>query len=65
MIFHRKDIFNYLEHLKIEPKDEFFEPCDSLQIVLRMTRNLGQSFEKLGETERLEEIKTMLEILQS
>jgi regulator of sirC expression with transglutaminase-like and TPR domain len=65
MIFHRKDIFNYLEHLKIEPKDEFFEPCNSLQIVLRMMRNLGQSFEKLGENERLEEIKELLSILQT
>lgn len=65
LIFSRKDIFNYLDHLKIEPRDEFFEPCETKQIILRTLRNLGQSFEKLGEMEKLEEIKEMIAILES
>lgn len=65
MIYHRKDAINYLEQLKIDPKEEFFEPCNNLQIILRMLRNLGQAFENLGETEKLDEVKEMLEILQS
>ena len=64
LIFSRKDIFNYLDHLKIEPKDEFFEPCDTQQIILRTLRNLAQSFEKLGETEKFEEIREMIAILE-
>lgn len=65
LIFSRKDIFNYLDHLKIEPRDEFFEPCDTKQIILRTLNNLGQSFEKLGELEKLEEVKEMIAILES
>lgn len=64
LIFSRKDIFNYLDHLKIEPRDEFFEPCDTKQIILRTLNNLGQSFEKLGELEKLEEVKEMITILE-
>lgn len=64
LIFSRKDIFNYLDHLKIEPRDEFFEPCETKQIILRTLNNLGQSFEKLGELEKLEEVKEMITILE-
>ncbi len=65
LIFSKKDIFNYLEHLKIEPRDEFFEPCAHLQIILRMLRNLGQSFDKLGESDKLAEIKELISILEA
>lgn len=64
LIFSRKDIFNYLDHLKIEPRDEFFEPCETKQIILRTLRNLAQSFEKLGETEKFEEVQEMIAILE-
>jgi regulator of sirC expression with transglutaminase-like and TPR domain len=65
LIFSRKDIFNYLDHLKIDPKDEFFEPCETKEIILRTLRNLAQSFEKLGEAEKFEEIKEMIAILET
>lgn len=65
MIHQRKDAINYLEQLKIEPKEEFFEPCNNLQIILRMLRNLGQSFEKLGASENQDEVKEMVDILLS
>ena len=64
LIFSRKDIFNYLEHLKIEPKDAFFEPCAHLDIILRSLRNLGNAFEKLGEVDKVEEVKEMIAILE-
>lgn len=65
LIFSRQDIFNYLEHLKIEPKDSFFEPCAHLDIVLRSLRNLGNSFEKLGEANKVEEVREMIAILET
>ncbi|GAA0878679.1 transglutaminase-like domain-containing protein [Algoriphagus jejuensis] len=65
LIFSRQDIFNYLEHLKIEPMDYFFEPCAHLDIVLRALRNLGNAFEKLGEANKVEEIREMIAILEN
>lgn len=63
LIFSRKDIFNYLEQLKIEPKEDYFEPCAHLQIMLRMFRNLENSFEKLGEADKVQEIKELIALL--
>jgi regulator of sirC expression with transglutaminase-like and TPR domain len=64
LIFNKKDVTNYLEHLKIEPKPEFYEPCSHLAIIQRMLRNLGQSFEKLGEIDKQEEIRNLIELLE-
>ncbi|GMQ31065.1 transglutaminase-like domain-containing protein [Algoriphagus confluentis] len=63
LIFSRQDIYNYLEHLKIEPREEFFEPCSYLEIILRSLRNLAHSFEKLGEASKVAEIKELIAIL--
>ncbi|WP_439489227.1 transglutaminase-like domain-containing protein [Algoriphagus sp.] len=65
LIFSRTDIFNYLEQLKIEPREEYFEPCAHLQIMLRMFRNLENAFEKLGETDKVKEIKELIELLNA
>ncbi|WP_026968501.1 transglutaminase-like domain-containing protein [Algoriphagus terrigena] len=65
LVFSKQDIFNYLEHLKIEPKDYFFEPCAHLDIVLRSLRNLGNAFEKLGEANKVEEVRQMIAILEN
>src|SRR5690606_17578103 len=49
LIFSKQDISNYLEHLKIEPKKEYFEPCRNIEIIKRTLRNLYVAFEKIGE----------------
>ena len=64
LVFSRQDIFNYLEHLKIPPKDEFFEPCAHLEIIQRSLRNLANAFEKLGEPHKVEEIQELNRILE-
>ncbi|PZX53411.1 regulator of sirC expression with transglutaminase-like and TPR domain [Algoriphagus ratkowskyi] len=65
LIFSRKDIINYLEQLKIDVKEDYFEPCAHLQMMLRMFRNLENSFEKLGETDKVLEIKELINLLNS
>ncbi len=65
LIFGRKDVSNYLEHLKIEPREEYFEPCSHLDIILRMLRNLGQSFEKIGEQDKVAEISILISLLET
>jgi regulator of sirC expression with transglutaminase-like and TPR domain len=63
MIFTKKDIESYLEHINIEPQDVFFEPCSNLDIIVRTFRNLIVAFEKLGEMEKVDEIKILLAIV--
>ena len=65
LIFSRQDISNYLEHLKIEPRKEFFEPCQNIEIIKRTLRNLYVAFEKLGEMEKVEEISQLLQIAEA
>jgi regulator of sirC expression with transglutaminase-like and TPR domain len=64
LIFSRKDIVNYLEHLNIESREVFFDPCSNLDIITRVLRNLIVAFEKLGEIEKSEEIRELLEIIE-
>lgn len=63
IIFSKQDIINYLDHLKIEHRPEFFEPCSNLDIISRSLRNLMVAFEKLGELQKVEEVKKLLEIV--
>ena len=65
LIFSRKDIVNYLEHLKIESREVFFEPCSNQDIITRTLRNLIVAFEKLGEIEKTGEIRELLEIVEA
>lgn len=60
LIFSKADIDNYISHLHINPIDIFYEPCGHLDIIKRVLRNLIISFEKLGESEKVNEIKTLL-----
>jgi regulator of sirC expression with transglutaminase-like and TPR domain len=65
LIFSRKDIVNYLEHLNIDSREVFFDPCSNQDIITRVLRNLIVAFEKLGEIEKSEEIKELLRIAGS
>jgi regulator of sirC expression with transglutaminase-like and TPR domain len=64
LIFSKKDINNYLEHLKIDPLDVFFEPCSNKDIITRTLRNLIVAFEKLGEAEKVSEVRELLAIIE-
>lgn len=64
LIFSRKELDEYIANLKLSPNDVFYEPCSHIDIVVRMLRNLINSHEKLGHTERVDEIKTLLNIAE-
>ncbi|WKN33412.1 transglutaminase-like domain-containing protein [Porifericola rhodea] len=65
LIFSKNDIDNYIAQLKLQPIDIFYEPCSNVDIIRRMFRNLIVSFEKLGDYDKAEEIKTLLSIIFS
>ncbi|ELR72714.1 hypothetical protein C900_01093 [Fulvivirga imtechensis AK7] len=60
LIFSKEDIDNYIAELRIHPQSSYYQPCDHKEIVLRSLRNLVNSFEKIGDHAKSEEVKTLL-----
>jgi len=60
LIFTRQDIENYIGELHLNPQNSFFEPCNNLEIIRRVFRNLIMSFDKMGEHAKAEEVKELL-----
>lgn len=63
LIFSKEDIDNYISHLNLTPMDIFYQPCSNLDVIKRVLRNLVVSFEKIGDTVKLDEIKFLLNTL--
>lgn len=64
LVFSKKEVDEYIANLKLSPNDRFYEPCNNVDIAARMLRNLINSHEKLGHTERVEEIRLLLNIVE-
>lgn len=60
LIFSKNDIDNYISHLHINPMEIFYQPCTNLDVIKRALRNLIISFEKIGEHQKVEEVKELL-----
>lgn len=63
LIFSKSDIDNYISHLNLSQLDIFYEPCSNVEIVKRVFRNLVISFEKVGDSDKVEEIKSLLRLI--
>ena len=63
LIFSRQDIENYINELHLTHQSSFFEPCNNLEIIRRVFRNLIMSFDKMGEHAKAEEVKELLLII--
>jgi regulator of sirC expression with transglutaminase-like and TPR domain len=63
LIFSKGDIDQYISQLNLKTDPVFYEPCSNLEIIQRALRNLQVAFERLGETEKIEEIKQLIECL--
>ncbi|HCA83375.1 MAG TPA: hypothetical protein DEP18_06270 [Flavobacteriales bacterium] len=62
-IFNQKEIEQFLRELKIEPRPEYFTPCDNLAIVKRLITNLIYSYEKLGNNDKIKELQELFKSL--
>jgi regulator of sirC expression with transglutaminase-like and TPR domain len=63
LIFTKQDINNYLDHLKLDPKPVYYEPCENIDIIKRVVRNLIFSFEKIGDVDKSKEVNELLKIV--
>lgn len=63
LIFSQKDIDNYIGHLHLMPNDEYYQPCSNLTIIKRVIRNLVAAYEKIGDHEKVEEVRLLLKTI--
>lgn len=62
-IFNKRDIDYFLKQLNLEPLPIFYTPCSNIQIMKRVIRNLINSYEKLGHTQKISELESLYSIL--
>lgn len=60
LIFSKDDIDNYVSELRITSQESFYQPCDNQEIIKRSLRNLMNSFDKIGDHAKNEEVKSLL-----
>jgi regulator of sirC expression with transglutaminase-like and TPR domain len=60
LIFSKSDIDNYIHHLNLSYSPVFYEPCNNIEIMKRVLRNLVVSYEKLGDHHKVREVKEIL-----
>lgn len=64
-IFGKHDVDQFLRQLGLDPMPGFYAPCSNVEIIRRIIRNLISSYENLGSTEKVKELKELQEILSS
>jgi regulator of sirC expression with transglutaminase-like and TPR domain len=62
-VFLRKNIDEFLHAIKVEPQAGFYEPCDNLEIVRRMLRNLHFSYSELQALDKQSLVQNYMRVL--
>ncbi|ALL08380.1 hypothetical protein AQ505_24635 [Pedobacter sp. PACM 27299] len=64
-IFGKHDVDQFLRQLGLDPLPGFYAPCSNVEIIRRIIRNLISSYENLGSTEKVTELKELQDILDN
>lgn len=62
-ILGRSEINEFLEKLNIPPRPSFYDPCTNMDIIRRQLNNLANSYSKLGDPERAEDLERLRDLL--
>jgi regulator of sirC expression with transglutaminase-like and TPR domain len=62
-IFYKRDVDAFLRQLQLQPEPQFYVPCSNTDIVIRILRNLISAYDKAGQTEKVNELNELLDIL--
>lgn len=64
LIFSKENIIQFLDQLKLEPKESYFTVCSNEDIIKRILRNLITSYEKEKNEAKLQIVRLMMDIFQ-
>ena len=64
LIFSKENIIQFLDQLKLEPKESYFKVCSNEDILKRILRNLITAYQKENNAPKLLIVQQMMEILQ-
>jgi regulator of sirC expression with transglutaminase-like and TPR domain len=59
-IFGKQDIDQFVKRLNLDSQASFYNPCPNREMIQRMVRNLLYSYQKLGDTEKVNELNEMI-----
>ncbi len=62
-VFSRSNLEQFLRQIQVEPRLEYFETCNNIEIVKRVLRNLIVAYEKLNKPAKVKEVHEMLAVL--
>ncbi|MFH1160784.1 MAG: transglutaminase-like domain-containing protein [bacterium] len=60
-VFTRREIELFVRQMKLKPEPSFFAPCTNVDIIHRLINNLVLTYTQLGNAEKVEELKELLE----
>jgi regulator of sirC expression with transglutaminase-like and TPR domain len=63
-VFSSKEIDAFLKQLKLPLEQTYYEPCQNVDIIKRVFRNLILAYEKLGYPSKVKEIENLLAVLK-
>ena len=61
LVFSRVDIDNYIAQYNFPQNEIFYQPCNNIDIIRRVLRNLTLAFEKVGDDDKVKEIEKALQ----
>ena len=62
-ILGRNEINEFLQKLNIEPRGSFYSPCTNMDIIRRQLNNLANSYQKMGDTDRSQDLEKLRDLL--
>lgn len=63
-IMREVDIVAFLQQLNLPPTDEYIKPCNNLEIIKRILRNLIAAYEYVDNIEKREEVQLLMNLIE-
>lgn len=64
-VFGKSDIDQFIKRLNLDPQSSYYLPCSNRDMILRMIRNLSFSYQKLGDTDKVDELAQMIALFNA